>query len=123
VLHAAIANALGSKSLMFSKYEAYKTVKVKEMNLAGEILTSLAEKVKSKKADVEEHVFKHANIYANALKQYLSMKLALKTWIRYAVINYLDTRIYLTNVPRMKWISTQMISSWKSSRVTRMRIT
>lgn len=82
VLHAAIANAIGNKSLMFSKYEAYKTVKIKEMTLAAEILKSESKKVRSKKADANKYAKEIANLYVNSLTQYLFMKLALKTWIR-----------------------------------------
>jgi hypothetical protein len=82
VLHTALANAIGNKSLLYSKYEAFRTVKQKEMVLAAEILTALAKKGNSKKADMQNHLLWVCSKYANGLKYILYMRLALKTWIR-----------------------------------------
>ena len=80
---AAMANAIGNKSLFFSKYESYKKVKTSEITCAGKILIQLSKKAKSKSADQKEYLKSSYENTANALWQYLNMLLALKTWKRY----------------------------------------
>lgn len=80
VLQAAIANAFGNKSLEASTYEAYKTVKKKEMECNAQILKDLAKKTKA--AERKDQLTKSASAYANPLMQYLYMRLAFSTWER-----------------------------------------
>lgn len=75
-----MANAFGNKSLQNSTYEAYKTVKKKEMHCNQEILINLANTVK--KDERKEHLIQAASSYANPLMQYLYMRLAYRTWAR-----------------------------------------
>lgn len=82
VLQAAIANALGNKSLQFSPYQAYKTVKLKEMVLAADILKSIAKKNRSKKVSLEDYSISISNIYVNSMRQFLYMRMVLRSWIR-----------------------------------------
>jgi hypothetical protein len=80
VLQAAIANAFGNKSLEASTYDAYKTVKKKEMECNAQILKDLAKKTKA--AERKDQLTKSASAYANPLMQYLYMRLAFSTWER-----------------------------------------
>lgn len=77
---AAVANAFGNKSLCNSNYEAFLTVKKKELTLIADILASLA--VASRTADKKQHAMKLASSQANALKQYLFLKLTVASWKR-----------------------------------------
>lgn len=77
---AAVANAFGNKSLCNSSYEAFLTVKKKELNLVADILASLA--AVSRGADKKQHALKLATTQANSLKQYLYLKLTLSSWKR-----------------------------------------
>ena len=77
---AAVANAFGNRSVCNSSYEAYLTVKKKELNLVADILASLA--AASRGADKKQHALKLATSSANALKQYLFLKLAMSSWKR-----------------------------------------
>lgn len=83
---AAMANAIGNKSLFYSKYESYKKVKKSEMKCVGKILIQLAKKAKSKSDDQKLYLKQSFNRTANPLWQYLNMLLALKSWYRYMTI-------------------------------------
>ena len=66
---------------MHSKYESFKEVKRKEMQVNGEIIKDSANKTKTmEKKDV---ILASATTFVNALRQYLYMELALITWRRY----------------------------------------
>lgn len=86
VLMAAMANAIGNKSLFYSKYESFKKVKKSEMKCIGKILIGIAKKAHNKSADQEKYLNKAYDRTANPLWQYLNMLLALKTWKRYMVM-------------------------------------
>lgn len=78
-----MANAIGNKSLFYSKYESYKKVKKSETKCVGRILIQMAKKAKSKTVDQTTYLKDSYERTANPLWQYLNMLLALKTWKRY----------------------------------------
>ena len=86
VLMAAMANAIGNKSLFYSKYESYKTVKKKEKKSVAMILKSMAKNAKSKNSEQESYLTESLDRIANPLWQYLNLSLGLKTWKRYLKI-------------------------------------
>lgn len=81
---AAMANSIGNKSLNYSKYESYKTVKLSEQKVIGRILIEHAKKAKSKSDDQKLYLKETIDKTANPLWQCLNMLLAFKTWKRYA---------------------------------------
>jgi hypothetical protein len=83
---AAMANAIGNKSLFYSKYESYQKVKKSEMQCVCKVLIQLAKQAKSKSADQKLYLKESYDRTANPLWQYLNMLLALKTWHRYMVV-------------------------------------
>lgn len=83
---AAMANALGNRSLFYSKYESYKKVKYTEKKYIAYILKALAKKARSKEAERNQYLLESVDRIANPLWQYLNMSLALKTWKRYLKI-------------------------------------
>lgn len=83
---AAMANAIGNKSLFYSKYESYKKVKKSEMKCIGRILIQLSKKAKSKTEEQKKYLKESFDKTANPLWQYLNMLLALKSWYRYMQI-------------------------------------
>jgi hypothetical protein len=52
------------------------------MQLAADILISLAKNVKSKTPEMQEHALKISQQYVNSLRQFLYLKMVLKSWIR-----------------------------------------
>lgn len=83
---AAMANAIGNKSLFFSKYDSFKKVKKTEMVYIAMILKQMAEKAKSKSDERKTYLKEAVERHANPLWQYLNMSLALNSWKRYLLI-------------------------------------
>ena len=80
VLRAAIGNVFGNKSLFHSTYEAYKTVKKKEMEGSAEVIKKMIKKQKG--VNKEELLMQTASSFCNPVKAYLDMTICFLLWKR-----------------------------------------
>ena len=80
VLHAAIANVFGNKTLKDSNYLAFKTVKLNELDCKLEILKKMVKKTKDQ--SLVDSLHELSLNYANPLYQLLFMRLTLVSWKR-----------------------------------------
>jgi hypothetical protein len=84
VLKAAIANSLGNRSLFGSNYQAYRTVKHREMQCHAEVIRRMVKK--SRSANKQEALFTSAKSYANPVMMYMDIKVCFQLWRRYSQI-------------------------------------
>lgn len=83
MLRAALANSLGNKSLFNSGYEAFKTVRQREVEGSVQIIKRFVKKTKSGKENPMELLYRTAACFCNPAKQILYLKMFFLMWKRY----------------------------------------